>query len=296
MDRERIRENKVFFRPQVPTSGWALALPTLCLKYRRLGPTPDLLNQNLGELVPGIWISESLHSWFCWVVVFLVLLCACCPVLGVLSGWMNQQPVGCYYAGHRALVPRFQSLAMAQLPSTSQAAALKEGKRVRPSQQRGSLCTLLVLLGVVALLMVSRWPVGLLWCLAEPEGRLWPGATWNGLFLFCWSPASGLWVAGSAFSLRWVSLQSASQDLLPPHSPSLKDAYFIQSSLLKWSLIWGRRCPTEIVKSILVSWKCYSLPKCPLDSRCQVPWSPCKIRYLTLLAVPQTVNKDECPW
>lgn len=213
MDRERIRKNNVYLDHRFPRQAGHWPCPALCLKYRRLGLTLDLLNQNTGALVPGIWISESLHSWLCWVVVFLALLRACCPVLGVLVGRVSSSsgPVGCGNAGHGALVPRFQSLAMAQLPSTSQAAALKEGKRVRPSQQRGSHCTLLALLGVVALLMVSHWLLGLLRCLAEPEGRTWPGAAWNGLFLFCWSPASGLWVVGSAFSLRWVRLQWAPQ-------------------------------------------------------------------------------------
>lgn len=276
MDQKRIRGNKVSFDHRFPRQAGHWHCPALCLKYRRLGPTPDLLNQNLG--VPGIWISESLHSWFCWVVVFLALLRACCPVLGVLVGRVSSSsgPVGCYDAGHGALVPRFPSLAMAQLPSTSQATALKEGKSQTLTAKGKSLhppCS--PRCGGLADGKSFTSGASAVPCRAWGKNLTWGRLKWT-IFVLLVSRlgAVGCWVC--FFSAVGSSAVNSSRP------PLLKDAFFTQSSLLKWSLIWGRRCPTEMVKSILVSRKCLHLswPKCPLDSPCQVPWSSCKIRYL----------------
>lgn len=203
--------------------------------------------------------------------------------------------MGCYDAGHGALVPWAQSLAMAQLASTSQAAAFREGKRDGTSQQRGSHCTLLAVLGVVASLMVSHWLLGLLWGLAENNERIWPWAPWNGLFLFCCPLVSWLWVIGSAFSLLWVSLQLALQ------SSSLSASCWRMlslHSLLFWSdLWWWGRCSTEMVKSIWVSLKSYSLSKSvQVSLGFPLPCTDCLVEWdaSTLLVVPGTV-KDKCP-
>lgn len=75
------------------------------------------------------------------------------PVRGAGS---NSGLVGCHRAGHGAVFPGAQGLAMSQLTSTSQAAGLREGKSDRPSQQRGSHHALLALFGVAASAVVSH--------------------------------------------------------------------------------------------------------------------------------------------
>lgn len=265
--RERIRDKKVSLDLRFPSLSGHWHCLVLCLKCRCLGPTSDLLNQDLGALVLGIWIAKWLRSWLCCTALFQALLHACFPALCVLVGRAGSSsgPMGCYDAGHGALVPWVQSLAMAQLASTSQAGAFREGKRVRTSQQRGSHCILLAVLGVVASPMVSHWLLGLLWGLAENSKRIWPWAAWNGLFLFCCPLASWLWVVGSAFSLLWVSLQSA------PQGSSLSASWwrmlFLQSSLLKWSLMMGKMLNWDGEISLGGTKKLQPVQVCP-----SVPW------------------------
>lgn len=139
--------------------------------------------------------------------------------------WSVTGYYGLLRAGHDSVVPRGSELGL----GTSQAAALREEKGVRPSEQRGSCCAVL---GVVALQMVSHGRLlGLMGHLAGLRGKSRLGSLESNDCGAAVLLPGGCGLLGLLFLCCGLSHSAIASSRILLKYPLLKDAFFFSSFL-----------------------------------------------------------------